>query len=83
LKSRDRSPTARDIEITRAVLEGATLQSVGERHRLSRERVRVITNHVCRTTNAKLYKQVNWARDARLKWLRKQKAYFLTPAGLR
>ncbi len=82
MKLGERLRKGRDLEIMHAVLGGATLQSVGRRYGIQRERVRRIIFRQCWLANEVLFKQMDRSLSRkRLKWLRKRKAHFLTPAA--
>jgi len=74
-----RSPfVERNTQITREVLMGASLQTIAHEYGLTCERIRKITQHVCRSANPNLYRTMNRAeRGPKVGWLRMQKGYFL------
>jgi hypothetical protein len=58
-------------------LMGASLQTIADEYGLTSERIRKITQHVCRSANPNLYRTMNRAeRGPKVGWVRIQKGYF-------
>lgn len=63
---------SRNVQIVTAVLHGSTLAEEGKRFGITQERVRQMTNKLCRQTNRDLY-----YGGCGLKWLRDNKQGFI------